>query len=198
MAIVHEWGITQIDCYRDLNGVANVPRQAHYAVTTFDDAKPFQVIQNFTDNIEAGNFAFAGLQQADVIAWIKGQIGAEGCAAIEASGAAQLADMENPSIVSPTLPWKSQAEVLADLQQQFTWHVQHFMDQEAAKRGYDNIISACSYAAVDNIFQAEAQSFLTWRSAVWAYCFQQLGRIQNGERAVPTIADFIAELPARV
>ena len=43
--------------------------------------------------------------------------------------------------------------------------IQEYIDNEAKARGYDNIVSACSYAGYTNEFQTEAVSLGVWRSA---------------------------------
>ncbi len=73
--------------------------------------------------------------------------------------------------------------------------VQLHLDNTAKARGYDNILSACSYAASLNTYQAEGQSFLQWRAACWDTCYQILGDVTSGARAVPTEAELLAELP---
>lgn len=42
---------------------------------------------------------------------------------------------------------------------------------------------------------AEAQTFVAWRDAVWLYAYAELDKVQNGQRPVPTVDDFLAELP---
>jgi hypothetical protein len=76
--------------------------------------------------------------------------------------------------------------------------IQQHLDNEAQLKGYDNITNACSYAGAPNPFQAEAQSFITWRGNVWAYCYGELAKVQAGTRPMPTIAQIISELPVRV
>jgi hypothetical protein len=73
--------------------------------------------------------------------------------------------------------------------------VQLHLDSEARRRYYDDIVSACSYAAAPNIFQAEAIALLTWRSNVWATCYAVMGEVESEQRAIPTIEQLIAELP---
>ncbi|MDD5249631.1 MAG: hypothetical protein PHY45_11630 [Rhodocyclaceae bacterium] len=80
----------------------------------------------------------------------------------------------------------------------YTRAVQAKLDAEAAAHGYDSILSACSYAAVANPFQADGVAFLNWRSAVWATCYQVLTAVQAGQRSQPTVADLIGELPPLV
>lgn len=98
-----------------------------------------------------------------------------------------LVDQWNANLIKPF------EKIVAE----FEAGVQSHLDGEAQAKGYDNIISACSYAAAPNPFQAEAVSFVTWRGDVWAYCYQELAKVQAGTRPMPTIEQIIAELPVR-
>jgi hypothetical protein len=79
----------------------------------------------------------------------------------------------------------------------FEGKVQEHLDDEARLLGYDNILSACSYAAAPNPFQNEAITFVTWRGAVWEYCYAELAKVVAGTRTMPTVAEIISELPKR-
>lgn len=81
------------------------------------------------------------------------------------------------------------------LQDQLVKSVQAHLDAKAKTRGYDNIISASSYAGYANPFQAEGQVFLKWRGDVWAYCYRELAKVSAGTRIAPTESQLIAELP---
>lgn len=83
------------------------------------------------------------------------------------------------------------------LELKFKTAIQALLDNEAKAKGYDTILSACSYASPGNPFQAESQSFVIWRSAVWSYCYTELDKVKNGTRPLPTIEQIISELPAR-
>lgn len=75
--------------------------------------------------------------------------------------------------------------------------VQEHLDAAAKAQGYDNIMTAVSYAdevAVEK-FQQEGQAFRAWRSFVWAYVYAQLAAVQAGDIPQPTVADLLAELP---
>lgn len=80
----------------------------------------------------------------------------------------------------------------------FEQAIQQELDADAQAKGYDNILSACAYAGAPNPFQAEAISFVTWRGNVWAYCYQELDKVQAGARPMPTVEKIISELPVRV
>lgn len=75
--------------------------------------------------------------------------------------------------------------------------VQKHLDKEAQAKGYDNILSACSYAGVANVFQAEAISFLEWRSACWDYAYGVFGAVRAGTQTAPTKEELITALPVR-
>lgn len=78
----------------------------------------------------------------------------------------------------------------------FKQAVQDKQDSEAVKKGYDNMISACSYVGFANPFQAEAQAFLIWRAGCWEKCYQITAEVQSGTRPFPTADELLAELPA--
>lgn len=78
--------------------------------------------------------------------------------------------------------------------------IQAKLDDMAQSKGYDNIVSACSYAAqgVGAPFQAEGAAFLTWRSAVWKHAYDVLQEVDAGNRAMPTPEESVAMMPLLV
>lgn len=90
---------------------------------------------------------------------------------------------------------KTAEEVYADKVAHVEFMIQTHLDSKAREKGYENILSACSYAGHTNPFQAEGQAFVSWRGNVWAYCYQELEKVQAGTRAEPTVDEFILELP---
>lgn len=92
------------------------------------------------------------------------------------------------------VPAPSAEEIKAIL----TNSVQSHMDAAAAAKGYDNIMSACSYAAFANAFQAEGQAFLVWRADCWVACYGVMSDVESGERPIPSESELIAELPELV
>lgn len=70
------------------------------------------------------------------------------------------------------------------------------LDGTVQERFYDDIVSACSYAASTNAkFKAEADACIAWRDAVYVACYTALAAVQGGTMEQPTIAAFVASLP---
>lgn len=76
--------------------------------------------------------------------------------------------------------------------------IQAHIDATAVARNYTDGNSCASYDGDTVVPQwaAEGAAFKAWRSTVWAYVYNQLYAVQNGQRTQPTIAELIAELPA--
>ena len=85
---------------------------------------------------------------------------------------------------------------LEEIKAAVTALVQERLDAFAASRGYDGILSACTYAtSTVPKFQSEGLVSVNARDATWAACYAVLAAIQAGERLMPTMAEFVAELP---
>lgn len=83
------------------------------------------------------------------------------------------------------------------VQSAFTAAIQQRLDAFAQTRGYDGILSACTYAtSTVPKFQAEGQACVDARDATWSAGYAILAAVQAGERPMPTMAEVMAELPA--
>jgi len=98
----------------------------------------------------------------------------------------------------PIAPYVAPVKSAAQIQDDLVKSVQSVLDTAAREHGYDNIVSACSYAAAPNVFQAESVKFLSWRADCWAHCYAVLADVTAGTRTIPTEAELIAELPSLV
>jgi hypothetical protein len=109
---------------------------------------------------------------------------------VEAPECVQLgATWDGTAFVNPPRPPE---EIIAE----FTARVQERLDAFARTRGYDGILSACTYATSTNPkFAAEGQYCVQARDATWAKCYEILNAVQFGDRQVPTWEELEAELP---
>jgi len=105
-----------------------------------------------------------------------------------------------PQAPEPAPQPEPEPQTPEQVQKAFEDAIQLHMDNAASTFGYDDIKSAVTYAEEPAVpkFQLEGCGFRAWRSLVWAYAYEQLALVQNGEREQPTIADFILELPELV
>jgi hypothetical protein len=82
--------------------------------------------------------------------------------------------------------------------QQFAIDAQARLDAWAQSRGYDGILSACTYATSQvPRFQAEGQRCVDLRDQTWARLYEILAEVEAGTRPVPmSLAEIAADLPA--
>ena len=89
-----------------------------------------------------------------------------------------------------------EAEAKAAMVETFRLAIQAHVDATAQARRYDGGVSLASYVASSNpAWAAEAQAFVAWRDAVWAYAYAELDRVLTGQREQPGVEAFLAELP---
>lgn len=73
------------------------------------------------------------------------------------------------------------------------------LDAKAQERRYDSAVSISTYVGSTNPTWAdEAQSFVAWRDAVWAYSYAELDKVLSGQRPQPTVEELLSELPVMV
>lgn len=83
--------------------------------------------------------------------------------------------------------------------QSLSFSVQAHLDATAKERGYDGILSLCSYATSSVAkFAAEGQAGVNWRDAVWADATLTLEQVLAGAISAPTAEELIAALPPMV
>ena len=84
-----------------------------------------------------------------------------------------------------------------EIQLRLTQAVQRHLDAKAQELGYDSCLSVCSYVDTGVVkFDTEGTAFRSWRSAVWAKCYEILDAVKAGDRQIPSEDELIAELPA--
>lgn len=78
----------------------------------------------------------------------------------------------------------------------FTDAIQRRLDSFARTRGYDNIISAASYATSTNAtYRLEGQYCVRARDDTWAAAYAILADVMAGVRTMPSIEEVMDELP---
>lgn len=84
----------------------------------------------------------------------------------------------------------------AHLEAEFNLAVQEHLNELARKRGYHNLASAISYV-LSKVpeYASDARNAHRLRDHVWPYCHLQYKRMQDGDRPIPTVEEFVAELP---
>lgn len=103
----------------------------------------------------------------------------------------------DPSIII-TAEMKAEA-TRASTVDQFRSAIQSLIDTHAQSRRYDSGNSLATYVSSSNPnWAAEAQAFVNWRDAVWAYAYAEMDQVLSGERDQPSVEDFIGELPELV
>ena len=92
--------------------------------------------------------------------------------------------------------YKIVSKNLEELTALFKEKTQELLDAKAREKGYDDILSACSYAGYDNDFRAEGEAFGIWRAKVWKYGYGLLNAIAEGKHKMPKSFDeILAEMP---
>ena len=83
-----------------------------------------------------------------------------------------------------------------EVQKQMTDAVQAALDNFAKTRGYDGIMSACSYSnSTDAQFKLEADYCIQLRDTTWRMGYAILAEVKAGNRPIPSVEELIAELP---
>lgn len=91
------------------------------------------------------------------------------------------------------MPFQSSAEqVISSL----SAAIQQHLDAWAQTRGYDGILSACTYATSKvPRFKTEGQAAVNARDEVWSAAYTLLEEVQSGAKPMPTMDEVIATLP---
>ncbi|MBE2985488.1 hypothetical protein CCAL6883_09115 [Campylobacter sp. RM6883] len=92
---------------------------------------------------------------------------------------------------------KPKEPTLEEVKAKFLSDVDALLNQKAHEKGYDNIATAASYAAMPNPFYDEGVAFFKWRSNVYTYCYGILEKVQKGELEISeeNIARAMSDMP---
>jgi hypothetical protein len=107
-------------------------------------------------------------------------------------------DVEAGWVRQPDGSFAPRAPSPEESEAEFTRQIQQRLDAFAQTRGYDNILSACTYASsLIPGFAAEGRYCAGARDATWAAAWAILNAVEAGNRPMPgSIADIEADLPA--
>lgn len=74
--------------------------------------------------------------------------------------------------------------------------IQKHLDDKARERGYDNILSAASYATSPHPrFGPEGTAYRDWRDSCWETGYDLMAEVAAGTRPMPSDEELIALLP---
>lgn len=94
-----------------------------------------------------------------------------------------------------TAEQKAEAE-RASIKAAFESAIQGKLDDYARSKNYADGNALAGYvASTVPQWKAEAESFVAWRDAVWLYAYTELAKALDGQRNIPTIDEFLTELP---
>jgi hypothetical protein len=107
MAITNTWSVVQLDAYPELDGETDVVFTVHWRLDGTDGTYSGSVYGSFSVSLDEGSAftPYASLTQAQVLGWVQDALGEEQVAAYEANVAQQIADQQDPPVVTPPLPW---------------------------------------------------------------------------------------------
>ena len=107
MTNTYTWLVESLDCTPSLDDKTNVVSCVHWRFNGTDGTHSATVYSTQPLTYEAGKqfTAYADLTKDTVIKWVQNALGAEQVASIQQNLDNQIANLANPPIVQPSLPW---------------------------------------------------------------------------------------------
>ena len=107
MTNIRTWLVDAMNCTAQQGDKTDVVMTIHWRLNGTDGTNNAMVYGSVSVTYDPADpfTPYADLTQEQVIGWAKGALGAERVAELEANIDAQLADLANPPIVTPPLPW---------------------------------------------------------------------------------------------
>ena len=85
------------------------------------------------------------------------------------------------------------------LQVEYTNALETYMDSKAQERGYDTRYTASLRVnSTVEKFRLEGQAYIDWMDNCYALGYQIMDEVQAGTRPLPSVEEFLAELPELV
>lgn len=89
-----------------------------------------------------------------------------------------------------------EARAAADRRSAVITAIDSHVEETAKARDYNDAAALAGYVnSTVTAWADEAQAFVAWRDDVWQTAFAMLDEVQAGERAAPTPAEAVGELP---
>jgi hypothetical protein len=101
------WTIAALEAYPQAEGQTDVVFTIHWRAELSQDDKVASNYGSTPVTYVAGEpfTPFASLTEDQVVGWAKESLGADRVSEIEINLAAQLQNLLNPTVISPSLPW---------------------------------------------------------------------------------------------
>lgn len=106
--------------------------------------------------------------------------------AVEKHGLTPLSESEINELNTPKE--LTPQEKLEQLKAEFIKTIDGILNKVAQSKGYDDIISARSYAGYDNPFRAESEAFGKWSADVWQWAYALQDKVVKGEVDVSNLS----------
>jgi hypothetical protein len=96
-----------MDAYPELDGETDVVFTVHWTLNGTDGTYAGSVYGSVGVSLDEGSAftPYASLTETQVIGWVQDALGEEQVASYEANVAQQIADQQDPPVVTPPLPW---------------------------------------------------------------------------------------------
>ena len=101
------WTVAQLDAYPEYEGHSDVVLTVHWRLEGTDDEHSTGVYGSvgLTLDPEATYVPYADLTEEQVIGWVHEALGEDQVASYEGIVANRIAELANPPVVTPPLPW---------------------------------------------------------------------------------------------
>lgn len=115
MSNIYNWSVTAMDVYPQAAGQNNVVFNLHWECNGNDGTGTANTPSANTGRVyntqqvtykEGDSFtAYSDLTQNTVITWVQSALGESGVEAVHSSIDTQIANKQNPPVITPALPW---------------------------------------------------------------------------------------------
>ena len=104
----YTWSVEALDCIQSLNGQTNVVSNVHWRITTTDGSYTASIYgsQGIVYAEKNSFISYDDLAEATVIEWVKEAMGADSITSLQKTLDNKIANLVNPPIITPFLPWK--------------------------------------------------------------------------------------------